>query len=154
MEPLTRLENIQLNNIQLKKATISFDDRFTLSEIDWIIDPHQHWVITGTNGAGKSALAATLAGVGNIEAGSIQGLPKNVGLVSFEAQAELIAKELKKDDADIMDVISLGTPVNEMIFEHCQDPELASVLVEKFGLTTLLDRAFASSPQAKPAKSC
>ncbi|MDN6322657.1 MAG: molybdate ABC transporter ATP-binding protein ModF [Halomonas sp.] len=142
MEPLTRLENIQLNNIQLKKATISFDDRFTLSEIDWIIDPHQHWVITGTNGAGKSALAATLAGVGNIEAGSIQGLPKNVGLVSFEAQAELIAKELKKDDADIMDVISLGTPVNEMIFEHCQDPELASVLVEKFGLTTLLDRAF------------
>lgn len=142
MEPLTRLENIQLNNIQLKKATISFDDRFTLSEIDWTIEPHQHWVITGTNGAGKSALAAALAGVGNIEAGSIQGLPKNVGLVSFEAQAELIAKELKKDDADIMDVISLGTPVSEMIFNHCQDPELAQTLVEKFGLSKLLDRAF------------
>jgi molybdate transport system ATP-binding protein len=41
-----------------------------------------------------------------------------------------------------MDVISLGTPVSEMIFEHCQDTELASVLVEKFGLTRLLDRAF------------
>ena len=137
MEPSNRLERIQL-----KKATISFDDRFTLSEIDWIIEPHQHWVITGTNGSGKSALAAALAGVGKIEAGTVQGLPNNVGLVSFEAQAELIAKELKKDDADIMDVISLGTPVNEMIFEHCQDPELASELVEKFGLTTLLDRAF------------
>ncbi|MCA8863714.1 MULTISPECIES: molybdate ABC transporter ATP-binding protein ModF [unclassified Halomonas] len=137
MEPSSRLERIQLN-----KATISFDDRFTLSEIDWIIEPHQHWVITGTNGSGKSALAAALAGVGKIETGSVQGLPKNVGLVSFEAQAELIAKELKKDDADIMDVISLGTPVREMIFEQCQDPELASELVEKFGLTTLLDRAF------------
>ncbi|MBR9905773.1 MAG: molybdate ABC transporter ATP-binding protein ModF [Gammaproteobacteria bacterium] len=137
MEPSSRLERIQLN-----KATISFDDRFTLSEIDWIIEPHQHWVITGTNGSGKSALAAALAGVGKIEAGTIQGLPKNIGLVSFEAQAELIAKELKKDDADIMDVISLGTPVNEMIFEQCQDPELASELVEKFGLTKLLDRAF------------
>ncbi|MEA2116984.1 molybdate ABC transporter ATP-binding protein ModF [Halovibrio sp. HP20-50] len=137
MVPSTRLENIQL-----KKATISFDDRFTLSEIDWTIEPHQHWVITGTNGAGKSALAAALAGIGKIEAGTVQGLPKNVGLVSFEAQAELIAKELKKDDADIMDVISLGTPVSEMIFEQCQDPELASVLVEKFGLTKLLDRAF------------
>lgn len=137
MEPSNRLANIQLN-----KATISFDDRFTLSEIDWTIEPDQHWVITGTNGAGKSALAAALAGIGKIEAGTIQGLPKNVGLVSFEAQAELIAQELKKDDADIMDVISLGTPVSEMIFEYCQDTELASELVEKFGLARLLDRAF------------
>lgn len=137
MEPSSRLARIQLN-----KATISFDDRFTLSEIDWIIEPHQHWVITGTNGSGKSALAAALAGIGKIEAGTAQGLPQNVGLVSFEAQAELIAKELKKDDADIMDVISLGTPVSEMIFEQCQDPELASELVEKFGLSKLLDRAF------------
>ncbi|KPQ21346.1 MULTISPECIES: molybdate ABC transporter ATP-binding protein ModF [unclassified Halomonas] len=137
MEPSSRLERIQLN-----KATISFDDRFTLSEIDWIIEAHQHWVITGTNGSGKSALAAALAGVGKIESGTVQGLPNNVGLVSFEAQAELIAKELKKDDADIMDVISLGTPVSEMIFEQCQNPELASELVEKFGLTKLLDRAF------------
>ncbi|MCL5426239.1 MAG: molybdate ABC transporter ATP-binding protein ModF [Gammaproteobacteria bacterium] len=137
MEPSSRLARIQLN-----KATISFDDRFTLSEIDWIIEPQQHWVITGTNGSGKSALAAALAGIGKIEAGTVQGLPQNVGLVSFEAQAELIAKELKKDDADIMDVISLGTPVSEMIFEQCKDPELASELVEKFGLSKLLDRAF------------
>jgi len=137
MESSNRLARIQLN-----KATISFDDRFTLREIDWIIEPHQHWVITGTNGSGKSALAAALAGVGKIESGIVQGLPKHVGLVSFEAQAELIAKELKKDDADIMDVISLGTPVSEMIFEQCRDLELASELVEKFGLTKLLDRAF------------
>ena len=68
MEPSSRLERIQLN-----KATISFDDRFTLSEIDWTIEPHQHWVITGTNGSGKSALAAALAGVGKIESGSVRG---------------------------------------------------------------------------------
>ncbi|MGO2356386.1 MAG: molybdate ABC transporter ATP-binding protein ModF [Marinomonas foliarum] len=136
------MDSIRLDNILLNKVTVNFDDRFTLSEIDWTIESNQHWVITGTNGAGKSALAAVLAGVGEIENGTITGLPKNVGLVSFEAQAELIAKELKKDDADIMDVISLGTPLHEMIFENCQDPELAHALVEKFGLTKLLDRAF------------
>lgn len=136
------MDSIRLDNIFFNKVTVNFDDRFTLSEIDWIIEPNQHWVITGTNGSGKSALAAVLAGVGDIENGSISGLPKNVGLVSFEAQAELIAKELKKDDADIMDVISLGTPVDEMIFDNCQDPELAHALVEKFGLSKLLDRAF------------
>lgn len=130
------------NSISLKKATVTFDERFTLTDIDWDITSNQHWVITGTNGSGKSALAAVLAGVGDIESGSISGLPKRVGLVSFETQAELIAKELKKDDADIMDVISLGTPVHEMIFDRCQDPELAQKLVEKFGLSKLLDRAF------------
>ncbi|MFT4574933.1 MAG: molybdate transport system ATP-binding protein, partial [Marinomonas primoryensis] len=130
------------NSISLKKATVTFDERFTLTDIDWDITSNQHWVITGTNGSGKSALAAVFAGVGDIESGSISGLPKRVGLVSFEAQAELIAKELKKDDADIMDVISLGTPVHEMIFDRCQDPELAQKLVEKFGLSKLLDRAF------------
>jgi len=130
------------NSISLKKATVTFDERFTLTDIDWDITSNQHWVITGTNGSGKSALAAVLAGVGDIESGSISGLPKRVGLVSFEAQAELIAKELKKDDADIMDVISLGTPVHEMIFDRCQNPELAQKLVEKFGLSKLLDRAF------------
>ncbi|MDE8601760.1 molybdate ABC transporter ATP-binding protein ModF [Marinomonas sp. RSW2] len=136
------MDSIRLDNILFNKVTVNFDDRFTLSEINWTIEPNQHWVITGTNGSGKSALAAVLAGVGGIENGSISGLPKNVGLVSFEAQAELIAKELKKDDADIMDVISLGTPVNDMIFDRCQDPELAQALVVKFGLSRLLDRAF------------
>lgn len=137
MVPSTRLASIQLNN-----ATISFEDRFTLSELDWTIEPDQHWVITGANGSGKSALAAALAGIGKLEAGTVEGLPERVGLVSFEAQAELIAAELKKDDADIMDVVSLGTPVREMIFEYCRDGELAHDLVEKFGITKLLDRAF------------
>ncbi|ETX10190.1 molybdate ABC transporter ATP-binding protein [Marinomonas ushuaiensis DSM 15871] len=130
------------NSISLKKATVAFDERFTLTEIDWSITPSQHWMITGSNGSGKSALAAVLAGMGEITTGQISGLPKNVGLVSFEAQAELIAQELKKDDADIMDVISVGTPVREMIFDQCADPELATQLVEKFGLSALLDRAF------------
>ncbi|WP_417505197.1 molybdate ABC transporter ATP-binding protein ModF [Marinomonas gallaica] len=128
--------------ICLDDLSVNFDDRFHLHHINWTIEPNQHWVITGTNGSGKSALAAVLAGVGDIEQGTLSGVPSRVGLVSFEAQAELIAKELKKDDADIMDVISLGTPVQEMIFEACADPELAADLVEKFGLSHLLDRAF------------
>ncbi len=128
--------------IQLENLSVDFDERFRLNDVTWQIDANQHWVIAGTNGSGKSALAAVLAGVGSIERGSLSGLPERVGLVSFEAQAELIAKELKKDDADIMDVIAIGTPVQEMIFEHCADPELAAELVEKFGLSHLLDRAF------------
>ena len=128
--------------IRLDNLTVNFDDRFQLSNINWRIEPDQHWVITGTNGAGKSALAAVLAGVGERLSGSIEGLPARVGVVSFEAQAELIEAERKKDDADILDVVSLGTPVREILYADCADPELASELVGKFGLEGLLERSF------------
>lgn len=130
------------STITFNNLTVNFDERFQLDNIDWKISPNQHWMITGANGAGKSALAAVLAGAGDIVSGVIEGKPKRVGLVSFEAQAELIAQELKKDDADIMDVISVGTPVSEIIYGDCADKMLAEALVEKFGLTYLLDRAF------------
>ncbi len=82
--------------IRFNTLSVDFDERFQLEQINWQIDPQQHWVITGTNGAGKSALAAVLAGAGEIISGSVEGIPAKVGLVSFEAQAELIAAELKK----------------------------------------------------------
>ncbi len=132
----------QLPAIQIENLSVNFDDRFQLDNIDWRIEPDQHWVITGANGAGKSALAAVLAGVGERLSGSISGLPERVGLVSFEAQAELIESELKKDDADIMDVVSEGTPVREILLADCADPQLATELVGKFGLAELLDRSF------------
>ncbi|MFD2231649.1 ATP-binding cassette domain-containing protein [Alkalimarinus sediminis] len=128
--------------IRFDDLTVNFDDRFQLNNINWQIEPQQHWVITGTNGAGKSALAAVLAGAGDIVSGKLDGIPRRVGVVSFEAQAELIDVERKKDDADIMDVISEGTPVHEILFENCQDVPLAKALAEKFDLTKLLDRSF------------
>ena len=128
--------------IRFDDVTVNFDDRFQLNNICWQIEPQQHWVITGTNGAGKSALAAVLAGAGDIITGQLNGVPGRVGVVSFEAQAELIEAERKKDDADIMDVISEGTPVHEILFDNCEDIELAKELAEKFDLTKLLDRSF------------
>lgn len=128
--------------IRLENLHVNFEERFDLLDINWTLEPDQHWVITGTNGSGKSALAAILAGFGDVQSGTVDGIPARVGLVSFEVQKELIARELKKDDADIMDVISEGTPVSEMIFDYVADAELATQLVEKFGLSHLLDRAF------------
>ena len=125
--------------ILLTGLSVEFDEGFQLNNINWQIERHQHWLITGANGAGKSALAAVLAGYGEILAGSTSGLLSKIGWVSFEAQAEL-----KKDDADITDVISLGTPVSEIIFteEVEVDPSTAQDLIRKFELEYILDRAF------------
>lgn len=127
--------------IKLKNLTVDFDKRFQCRKINWTISAGQHWLICGNNGSGKSALAAILAGFGDIEEGILSDLPK-VGLVSFEAQAELIEAERRKDDADIMDVIAIGTPVSEIIADVCEDKPLADELMDKFGLTQLKERAF------------
>jgi len=129
-------------SIELSKLTVDFDGRFQLRDLDWQILPGQNWMITGTNGSGKSALAAVLAGVGDHLSGELSGLPERVALVSYEAQGELIEAERKKDDADILDVISEGTPVREIIDAVCLDQPLAEQLIEQFGLGPLLDRAF------------
>ena len=83
-----------------------------------------------------------LAGEGSHLSGTLTGLPDNVALVSYERQAELIAAELRKDDADILDVISEGTPVSEIIADGCLDDDLAQALIATLGLEPLMGRAF------------
>ena len=128
--------------ITLKNLTVDFDNQFQCKKINWTVKPGEHWLITGSNGSGKSALAAILAGYGDIQSGVINNAPNTVGLVSFEAQAELIAAERRKDDADIMDVITEGTPVHDIINAVVTDHDAADKLITKLGLTPLLDRAF------------
>jgi len=128
--------------ITLNDLSVDFDGRFQLSNVNWTISPGEQWLIAGANGSGKSALAAVLAGEGDVVSGSLSGVPGSVALVSYERQAELIAAELRKDDADILDVISEGTPVTEIIADVCLDDELAQTLVDTLGLRPLMDRAF------------
>lgn len=128
--------------VVLHELDVDFDGKFQLHDIHWQIQQGQNWLLAGANGSGKSALAAVLAGAGDIVRGAVEGLPPVVGLVSYEAQNELIEAERRKDDADILDVISQGTPVGDIVYEGCRDPQLAQQLIEQFGLGQLLDRSF------------
>ena len=128
--------------IVLDNLSVDFDEHFQLQHLNWEVQSGQHWVITGGNGAGKSALIAALTGTVNIISGQLQGLPERIGVVSFAAQEALINQERQKDDADILDVISIGTPVRNIIFDDCLDPQTAQKMITKFALDYLLDRAF------------
>ena len=131
-----------MSAITLTNLDIEFGPHFSLSNINWEIAPGQHWAVVGANGSGKSALVALLAGYGEITSGTLSGLPKNIALVSFEAQAELIELERKKDDADILDVIPEGTPVQEMLDQTCVDTVLCDQLVKAFKFEHLLQQGF------------
>jgi len=128
--------------ITLTNLNVNFDDHFFLDKINWQLHDKQHWVITGPNGAGKSALAASLLGAGDIESGFIDGLPTKIAVVSFEAQEALIDAERRKDDADILDVISEGTSVQEILDQGCENLEEQRRLVDAFEFSALTSRSF------------
>lgn len=128
--------------IVFDNLSIGFGEHFSLQDIHWRLEDHQHWVLLGANGAGKSALAAVLSGEGDIIRGSIQHLPKKVGVVSFEAQSALIDAERKLDDADILDVISEGTPAQDILSEGCKNPVLREHLIQAMSLQSILKRSF------------
>ncbi|MBT8070899.1 MAG: molybdate ABC transporter ATP-binding protein ModF [Gammaproteobacteria bacterium] len=128
--------------IEFKQACIRFNDSFSLLDIDWTLGAGQTWAILGGSGSGKSALAAAVAGAGQLTSGSVAGTDKNAGIVSLEAQAALIERERLRDDSDITDRVNAGTPVRDMLDEVCVDPDLQATLIRLFRLEDLLDRGF------------
>jgi molybdate transport system ATP-binding protein len=129
-------------NIEFNRACIRFNDSFSLLDIAWTLKPGQRWAIIGGNGSGKSALAASLAGAGEITSGSVNGIYPDVSLVSLEAQAELIERERLRDDSDLTDTVFEGTPVRELLAEVSPDQDQITKLISLFQLDSLLDRGF------------
>ena len=125
-----------------KEACIRFNDSFSLLDIDWRLEPGQVWAIMGASGSGKSALAAAVAGEGELKSGALEGTIANAGVVSLESQAALIERERLRDDSDITDKINQGTPAREMLEETSKDPVLLAKLIKLFKLELLLDRGF------------
>lgn len=119
-----------------------FSDSFSLHDISLTLLPTQHWAILGPNGSGKSAIAALLAGVGELKSGRLDGLPTRVSLVSFETQRALIERELDRDESDITDEVFEGTPVHEILLEDCLDTQRLESLIDLFDFRPKLQRGF------------
>ncbi len=126
----------------LTDCSIALNDQFSLQALNWQLVPGQHWVIVGPNGSGKSALAAVLAGVGEVLGGRLENNFRHVELVSFESQRELIERERDRDDSDITDEVYEGTKVSEMLSEVNPDKALLSDLISCFDFESKLDRGF------------
>jgi molybdate transport system ATP-binding protein len=136
------LNSIEPGRIVFSGASIRFNEVFSLLDINWTLEPGQVWAIIGPGGSGKSALAAAATGAGDVISGTVSGIPANVGLVSLESQAALLARERLRDDSDITDVISEGTPVREMLDEVAVDADRLASLIGLFRLGALMERGF------------
>lgn len=48
--------------IVLRKGVVSYNDRAIVDNLDWTVNPGEHWQISGPNGAGKSTLLSLVTG--------------------------------------------------------------------------------------------
>lgn len=125
--------------VSFTQADVRLSENFTFKGLNLTIGPSDRWLLYGANGSGKSALAAVLAGNGELRGGTAATCT-NTRLVSFETQKALVESERREDDTDITDVPSIGTTVRELL-EEC-DPQLLEPVLARFNLTDKLERGF------------
>src|SRR3954468_4479837 len=80
--------------LQVSGLSIQRGRTAILSDINWTVEPRQHWVVLGANGSGKTSLLSALTGYLTPTSGTIQlfdatfgetdwrQLRKRVGMVS------------------------------------------------------------------------
>ncbi|MCB0871657.1 MAG: ATP-binding cassette domain-containing protein, partial [Solirubrobacterales bacterium] len=56
-----------------------------LQEIDWRVEPGQHWVMLGPNGAGKTTLLHLAAADSHPSEGSVEVLGRRLGATDMRA---------------------------------------------------------------------
>ena len=143
------------------EANIGPTDQAIFRHFSWSVEPFQAWVITGSNGSGKSAIAQALAGglaVGSVasrgasDAGS-SGLgtqlpaPESVALISFERQRDVVFDERYHDDSEFVDGgVDPGTAAQDFILGRARGgaavpaPARLAELVRRLGIEPLLGR--------------
>ena len=91
--------------------------------LHWDIRPGEQWALIGANGSGKTALAALIGRRLPIASGQrryADGFsPKHdIAYVSFEAQADLLALEARRDISELCDnAFDKGTSAGDVILQ-------------------------------------
>jgi molybdate transport system ATP-binding protein len=131
--------------VTLQTCQATFAEHFHLNIDSLSVKPLQHTVVLGPNGSGKSALAALVAGEGELLDG-LRQVTSNIAWVSVEQQQALIEAEKQKDCADILDIIPIPTTVEEILLEGYDSGDIVQTLlaqvVDVFALAAMLQRPF------------
>ncbi len=142
--------------ITMKNCYVTDGRTVFLSNLNWTVNSDENWIVTGSNGGGKSALASALSG-------SLEIIPekaadgKNVALyfnlckdstisVSFEAAAKLIEEEKLNDESEFIEGgVDIGRTPRELIsavlpIDKKNEPLEDNKFVKAFNTVSVLDR--------------
>ena len=108
---------------------------YAINNLNWQVNQGEHWLLLGKNGSGKSALTATLIGQAICESGTRNSSIERIGIVSSDAQKQLLNKELEQDEPSLVSEILYSANVDF-------DTGICQRLIEAFAFERLLNRHF------------
>jgi len=133
-----------------REASIGPAGQAIFRDFSWAVEPSQSWVITGSNGSGKSAVAQALAGglpVASRSASNQLPEPGSVALISFERQRDVLFDERYHDDGEFIEGgVDPGTSARDFILRRKRGggapptPPRLGELVQRLGIEALLSR--------------
>jgi molybdate transport system ATP-binding protein len=149
--------------LQVSDALCRINRQALLRVPQFSIKPGEHWCLFGRNGAGKSVLAALLAGK-RVESGSYVAYrdgfepARDILLVSFEEQQRLWQRDDRLDMSEYSDrAQDSGTLVRELLHSgleaDAEVPPETEMIIEQLALQPLLEKGirFLSSGQIRRA---
>ncbi|NNM54478.1 MAG: ATP-binding cassette domain-containing protein [Spirochaetales bacterium] len=97
--------------VALRQVTAGDYRRKVLWDLSWVWKPGEVWAVTGSNGAGKSALAAFLTGELLVYSGTWTIDPQlhPEAWIGFEPQRRKLEQERREDLSDVSDRPDAGT---------------------------------------------
>jgi iron complex transport system ATP-binding protein len=100
--------------LNISGLTIRRDNHPILQQIDWRVEPGQHWVLLGANGSGKTSLLAALTGYLMPSAGEIEMLGERFGESDWRALRTRIGivsssiRQLMAETEPALDTVASG----------------------------------------------
>jgi iron complex transport system ATP-binding protein len=129
-----------------------------LDEIDWTVEPGEHWVVLGPNGAGKTTLLNLAAAVSHPSEGEVEVLGAGLGRVDMRALRERIGTvEARlgrriRGRASGLEVVLTGA-YGSIALQHKRiepaDRERAERLLGEIGAAALHDRFYEECSQGE-----
>ncbi len=138
--------------VELKGASVKYDDRVILKELDWTVEQGDMWALSGENGAGKSTLLSlvcadnlqsyacdiSLFGRRRGSGESIWEIKKNIGYVSPEMHRSYLR------NLPVIDIVASGLhdSIGLYVSTPAEELSVCDWWLETFGIAHLRDKSF------------
>ena len=146
--------------VHIADASLKRDDNFILKNINWKVQPGEHWAMIGLNGSGKTSLLKMINGYVFPSSGEVtvlgkkfgeydfRELRKSIGWVSSSLIESLYVNETVEDIVISGKYASIGLHEKPDII----DIERANDLLEQFGCADLKTRLYSTLSQGEKQK--
>jgi iron complex transport system ATP-binding protein len=129
-----------------------------LHDVDWTVEPGEHWVVLGPNGAGKTTLLNLAAAVSHPSEGTVEVLDQRLGAVDMRTLRESIgslepgiSRKIRGRYTGFEVVLTGATGSIALLHDRVtgDDRARADRLMDEIGVEALRDRKFEDCSQGE-----